>query len=597
MHLPFFITSADIISCDDNFMRTNILDNKSKMMRKINPFHLLVLLLFACTCACQEDEMTGKNMQNFESEQIFINGKIYTVNPSQEWAEAILVIDGVIEFVGTTTAVQDRASEDAEVINLDGALVLPGIHDVHMHPLEAASENFHFIIEEGITDPEDYAFDAEQAAQENPGSDWILGWGYDLEILLEAKRLPKEILDDVVSDRPIGIMELTSHSIWCNSKALELMNIDDKTENPTGGIIMREQNGEANGILIDNAGNLLIDLALPVTPESLNNDYNGLKEYALPELAKHGITSICDARTYWKRDHHKTWKKLADDDELTARVNLGLWAYPTEEDDTQLSTLKSIYEFNQNSLLKINQIKLYCDGIIHNTTSAMHGNFLLDYFGEDTNNGLNYFTQERIQKYITELEATGFDFHIHTIGNRGVNEALNAIQLGGGPTGRHRLTHVEYIDKEDISRFRQLNATADAQVAGDFTNPEHWHDFDHLIGEELAENVVPIKSLNEAGARLCLSSDWDVSSLNPFVGMQNAVSRVPQNISLAEAVRAYTLNPAYVMRQEQIVGSIEVGKEADLIILNQNIFEIDANQIAQTEVLQTFLQGELIYQK
>lgn len=552
-------------------------------------------IILSCILACKNDD--DGTLPEPSGEVVYYNGDIYTVNESQTWAEAMFVKDGVIEFVGDSEEAKNMASEEAELIDLEGLFVMPGIHDVHMHPLEAVSDNFQFIVDENTEDAEDYALDVEDALYANEGNGWLLGWGYDLEIVLDATRMPKEILDDVAPDRPVAIMEQTSHSIWCNSKALELMEITIDSENPTGGIIMRDEDTEEpNGLLMDNAGNLVIDMALPVTETSKQNDYNGLINSALPQLAEHGITSVCDARTYWKRAHHTTWKRVADENKLTARVNLGLWAYPTEEDASQLSTIKSIYENNENSLLKINQIKLYCDGIIHNTTCAMHDDFMLDYFGELTNNGLNYFTESRIAQYIAELEATGFDFHIHAIGDRGIHEALNAIEQSGTANGRHRLTHVEYVDPSDYGRFAALNVTADAQVAGDFTNPEHWQDFDYLVSTDIGNNAVPLKNLLDANARITLSSDWDVSTLNPFVGLQNAVTRAPQEISLEEAIKAYTINAAYVMRQEDKVGSLEVGKEADFIILDQNLFDISPEEISETKVLETYLQGILIYE-
>jgi len=360
---------------------------------------------------------------------------------------------------------------------------------------------------------------------------------------------------------------------------------------------MKDETGQPNGLLIDNAGNLVVDLAIASIPNSAQNDYEGLVNTALPELAKNGITSVCDARTYWKRDHHLTWQRVEDDGKLTVRANLGLWLYPTENDASQITTLQSLYSNEPGSFLKVNQIKLYADGIVINTTSAMQQDYLIDLFELSTNNGLNYVSENRIAQYIAALEPTGFDFHIHTIGNRGVHEALNAIEQNGTSTGRHRLTHVEYVDAVDYPRFAQLNVTADAQVAGDFTNPENWHENDELVDPVLNDNIIPIKSLLQANARITLSSDWDVSALNPFIGMQNAVTRVPQEITLADAVKAYTLNAAYVMRQEDIVGSLEVGKEADFIVLSQNIFEVAPEQIAQTSVLATYLRGELIYEK
>ena len=205
-------------------------------------------------------------------------------------------------------------------------------------------------------------------------------------------------------------------------------------------------------------------------------------------------------------------------------------------------------------------------------------------------------------RYIRELEPVGFDFHIHAIGDRGVREALNAIENGqqgnGQKTqGRHRLTHLEVVNPADYPRFKQLNITADMQVAGDFAQPSHWKENKFLIGER-AEPLIPLKDLFEAGARITLSSDWDVSDLNPFVGMQNALTRKPQNLSnLADVIQAYTLNAAYTMRQEDNVGSLEVGKRADLIVLNQNLFEVPVSKISKTKVLMTFLEGELVYER
>ncbi|MEM9819640.1 MAG: amidohydrolase [Bacteroidota bacterium] len=565
--------------------------NRSTQLKAI----LLPLLLWSASLVCKNENPMPPFQQS--KEIVFFNGRIYTLNPKQTWAEAMWIKEGMIQWVGDSKTTLSRAGESAERIDLEGAMVMPGIHDVHLHPLEAATDNFQFILDDQVEDPERYAGDIAKAAQQNSGNGWLLGWGHWIDVPLEATRLPKSIIDDVVPNRPVAIMEQTSHSIWCNSKALELMGIDDQTEDPPGGIIMREADGQANGLLIDNAGNLLLDLALAPTAKRASNDYHGLVEFALPELAKNGITSICDARTYWKREHHLTWQHLADENRLTARVILGLWAYPSEEDISQIAALKALYTNDENSLLRINQIKLYSDGIIHNTTCAMHGDYRIDYFELPTNNGLNYFSQERIGNYIQALEATGFDFHIHAIGNRGVHESLNAIEAAGTSAGRHRLTHVEYVDPEDYPRFAQLNVTADAQVAGDFTQPAHWHDNDYLIGSTLNQNIIPLKSLFDANARITLSSDWDVSELNPFVGLQNAVTRAPQALSLSEAIKAYTINAAYTMRHENKVGSLEVGKAADFIVLDRNLFEIPVNQIGQTKVLETYLQGELIYQR
>ena len=563
-------------------------------MNKVKFFILLCITLCVSTSCSSKTGSANINTEK-STQKLYFNGKIFTVDETNIWADAILIDGNKILFVGSNSDAENIAHKNAVKIDLQGKVVLPGFHDVHMHPMEVGSTTTVFSLNEEETNPENYISAIKKAAAENPNVAWIIGFGHSINSLLEANRNPLEIIDEAVSNRPVIIMEQTSHSMWINSKGIELAGITAQTTNLQGGIIVKD-NGVLQGILVDNAGDVVFQKAVASLNDA-DGEYQGMVEYVLPELAKYGITSVSDARTYWKRNQHKTWKKLADDDELTARFNLGLWAYPTEDDATQITTLKNLFSNDENSLLKINQIKLYADGITHNTTAALHTDYKEDYFNQPTNNGLNYFTESRIAKYISALEATGFDFHIHSIGNRGVTEALNAIEQSATSAGRHRLTHVEMITAADLNRFKTLNVTADAQVGGQFTQPQYWSDNDHLLGSDLADNQVPIKSLKEAGARLTLSSDWNVSSLNPFIGIQKAVTRAPQNISLEEAIKAYTINGAYTMRQEDKVGSLKAGKLADFVVLDKDIFTIQSNLINQTKVVLTVFEGEEIFKK
>jgi predicted amidohydrolase YtcJ len=395
------------------------------------------------------------------------------------------------------------------------------------------------------------------------------------------------------------VMEETSHSVWVNSAALQLLGITSTTPDPIGGHIFKDPfSGEPDGILMDNAGDVVLSAALASNAiiDSLN--YDGLVNYSLPLLAENGITSICEARTYWKRNYIPIWEEIKTNNLLTVRVILAPWVYPDDDDASQISMLQSLYDEGDN-MLKISQIKLYSDGITINATAALHEPYN-DNLGLPFNTGLNYIEVNRLTNLITTLEQTGYDFHIHTIGDRGVTEAIDAIENARNANGdigaRHRLTHLEIVDTADYSRFAPLNITADVQVAGDFTNPEHWHDNDFLIGFDRSENMIPLKSIFNTGARVTLSSDWDVSWLNPFVSIQNALTRAPQELPTVEdAVKAYTINGAYTMRQETITGSIEVGKLADFICVDQDIFTVPLNQIGQTTVLCTHLSGVEIY--
>ena len=184
------------------------------------PIAMVLVILTGSTC---DKEPLDPNPP-IGQELVLFNGTIYTVNESHPWATAVYVRDGIIRYVGSDEEAKAQASESAEQVNLRGAFVMPGIHDVHLHPLEASTENFQFILDDEIEDAELYADDVADALAQNPGTGWILGWGHWIDVPLSANRLPKRILDEVAPDRPVAILEQTSHSVWCNSKALELID-------------------------------------------------------------------------------------------------------------------------------------------------------------------------------------------------------------------------------------------------------------------------------------------------------------------------------------------------------------------------------------
>ena len=249
-------------------------------------------------------------------------------------------------------------------------------------------------------------------------------------------------------------------------------------------------------------------------------------------------------------------------------------------------------EGSEDSLLRVTQIKFYVDGIIHNTTARLQKPYQQSLAGVEPN-GLYYFSPERLERYSRELAKVGFDLHIHAIGDQAVSDALDAVDATDGQ-GRHRITHVELVDNDDIPRFKQLNVIADFQPSPYFT-PSFLKDNVPAIGGR-AYKMLPMRELYDAGARVTLSSDWDVNPLSPLGIMQNALSLGERSLpSLEAAVKAYTLDAAYTLRQEQDTGSLEVGKQADLVVLDKNIFDLPVSQIAKARVLWTLLGGEEVY--
>ncbi|OUS03711.1 hypothetical protein A9Q81_07000 [Gammaproteobacteria bacterium 42_54_T18] len=528
-----------------------------------------------------------------------INGKIYTVNDKQSVEEAVVVKKGSIVFVGSTAEAQSRIDVDTLVIDLKGKLVLPGIHDSHLHPLEAGSEAITCILDSSIS-PAKQATKLKACGEENTGLDWVLGWGYSLESLLAMKKDPRAFLDEMIPDRPVAIMEETSHSIWVNSKALALAGISANTPHPKGGAILKHMaTGQPTGVLLDTAGEIIFDIAFAPNTVLEEMNYQGLLS-GLEQVAKNGITSVVDARLYWKRNYLKAWDRAEKENTLTARAVLSLWAYPLEGDTDQIEILKSMYRDDGNSLLRVTQIKMYSDGIIHNSTASLIEPYK-EYFEEVGPLGLNYFDKTRMTKYVTELEKAGFDMHIHAIGDRAVRESLDAIEDSMQVNGtldsprRHRLTHVEMVDSNDFGRFAELGVIADFQVAGEFTLPKNSSWVEGQIGDR-HKDMLPVRTIYDTGALVTLSSDWDVSSLSPFVGMQNSLQRGEQSLPNIDAViRAYTINAAILMRQEDKTGSIEVGKLGDLIVLDQDIVTVEIDSIAKTNVLLTLLEGKAVF--
>jgi hypothetical protein len=242
---------------------------------------ILSLILTTKSCTNKEDINSIVPTVTKSTQKMYFNGKIFTVNDKQPWAEAIIIDKNKIVFVGSNIEAGKKVEATADKIDLKGKVVLPGFHDVHMHPMEVGSTTTTFALKENETNAENYITTIKKAANNNPNVAWIIGFGHSINTLLQAQRNPLEIIDEAVSNRPVIIMEQTSHSMWLNSKALELAGITITTPNPQGGIIMKD-NGKLNGILIDNAGDVVFQQAVGALNDS-NGEYNGMVEYVLPE--------------------------------------------------------------------------------------------------------------------------------------------------------------------------------------------------------------------------------------------------------------------------------------------------------------------------
>lgn len=536
-----------------------------------------------------------------QADMVIFAADIFTANPEEEFAEAMAITNNTIVFVGSAEDAEAWIGDNTKTYDFGDQYILPGIHDIHNHLLEASFPGGFTALDPWEVDPENLGTTLANAIEFPNSNGWIMGFGHSIFTLLEATRPTKEILDEIWPDTPVCILEETSHSVWVNSKALEIMEIDENTPDPIGGHIYKfPGTSVVDGILFDNAGDAVLQVALQTNAEIEQLYYSGLSGYGLGLAAKNGITSMCEGRTYYKRNYQEIWKKIRADDKLTARVMLAPWLYPEDSEEDLITAFDNLHS-TDDPFLRTQQIKCYSDGILINATAALHEPYD-DNLGLPFNTGLNYVEVNRLTSMITAMEVKGYDFHIHAIGDRGITEALDAIEAARATNGdvgaRHRITHLEVVDPEDYERFYELDVIADFQVAAEWTNPSSWNENAILIGKERSMNFIPVRSIYNTGATVCLSSDFDVSTLNPFQGIENAYLRAPQHLnSVEEIMYTYTLNGAYAMRQEDKVGSLETGKLADFIVVDQDIFSIDPESISETEVIQTWVDGKIIYDK
>lgn len=534
------------------------------------------------------------------AELLFTNGHIYTVNPEQPWVDAVAIRDGMIVAVGSEEEASAAVSDSAEVIDLDGKMLMPGFQDMHLHAIEAGM-NETLCYFEPLLEPEQYVEKVIYcASEEQPDSEWVRGTGVNISNLLEYNYFPIELLDEAVPDRPVLILDDVGHGAWANTLAMEAVGYDKLTENPFGGIVDRDpETNRLTGVVLENAQQKLRTAAFAPTPANLELGYEGLL-LALEILGENGITTVSDAGGYWTRGHLEIWQRAVAEDTLTVRASNALYLFPDLPIDQQLADFKKNYSNDKTSLLRVNQAKLYVDGIVSQGTGLMvepYTNlFGLPGIPED---GFAYFEVDLLNNYAQELDAAGFQLHFHVTGDRATRLALDAIEAAIATNGdhdrRHRLTHLYLVHPDDRARFAALNVIADFQLAPSSVAPAYAQNMEYLIGERAAE-LLPAFDLYEQGARITISSDWDADTLSPFVKMQSILSQEADNVPPLETIIEWmTINPAYLLHQEDTTGSIEVGKFADLVVLDQNIFEIDPSQIANTTVLLTLLEGEEVF--
>lgn len=526
---------------------------------------------------------------------VLTNACIHTVNPDDPSAEAIAIdAEGIILAVGSEEDVLATAGPDAEVIDMEGQMILPGFQDAHMHLIEAGVNEVLCEFEQFDTLENTVA--AVKECAENTTDGWIVGSGVSMTNLLDNTDNPIEALDKISPDRPILILDDIGHGAWVNSAALAAAGYDQMAENPPGGILLRnKETGKPNGVVLENAQQKLRNLAFPDSPERLDFAFEAMLT-TLETMAENGITTVSDAGGYWPQGHQKVWERALAEDSLTVRASNAFYVYPDLPFDEQIADLTALYANDPSSLLRFDQAKIYVDGILEQRTGAVLEPYEkgpgIDH-GYDS--GFLYFDVETLNRYSATLSNMGYQLHYHVTGDRGARLALDAIAQSDKAAGPHRLTHLYLLDPADIPRFAELGVVADIQLAPSSLDPEYNTSIREFIGDR-GGFMMPSASLEAAGATVAMSSDFDADELSPLVKIQAALERDSEGApDVDTAIEWMTINPAKLLKHDKMTGSLEPGKYADLVVIDRDITDMPVSEIGTAKVVATLLQGQPVF--
>ena len=528
----------------------------------------------------------------------FINGKIYTVNEKQPYAEAVVVEGNKIIYVGSESGARKHITNNTKIIDLKGKLMLPGFNDTHLHFTSGGNyllginlrpalskEEFVKIIEEYINN------------RRLPDSVWITGGRWDHELWPDKSLPTKELIDSISPNTPVFVSRIDGHMGLANSRALELAGITEYTKDPDGGLIVRDsETGEPTGILKDNA----MDLVFKVIPPPSLEENTEAALRAIEEARKLGITSVQDMT---QPDEFEAYQSIMKEGELTCRI-YSIW--PIDKYETIVRA--GVTVGNEQGFIKRGALKGYADGSLGASTAW----FFEPYVQDPSTSGLpmDVVTNGNLEKWAFDVDRNRLQLCVHAIGDRAnafMLDLYQRIKDGNAPWDRRfRIEHAQHLRRNDIYRFAEIGVIASVQ-------PYHCIDdgvwAEKRIGPERIQTTHPYRSLLSSGAVVAFGTDWPVAPLNPLFGIYAAVTRrtvdgknpngwIPEEkISVEDAIKCYTLNAAYASFEEKIKGSIEIGKLADFVVLSDDILTIDPVKIKDVIVEMTVFDGEVIFEK
>ena len=558
----------------------------------------LLLALLVVGAAPRKKRAHARPTPGTAADLVFKHGAVYTVDAARRWAEAVAVVNGRIVFVGRDADASRWIGPKTRVVELAGRMLLPAFHDSHVHPIDGGIDSLEVDLH-GLATPAEVLARVRDYAAAHPDAAWVRGSGWELPTFPNANPT-RELLDEVVPDRPVFLWAMDGHSAWVNSKALAIAGVTKDTPDPPHGRIERNASGEPSGALREDAS----ELVARHLPKRTAKDYSAGLVAALRIANGFGLTSLQEARA--SEESLAAYAAADARGTLTARIFASILC-DTDKGVADVPRLVELRRRYRGRRLRADGVKIFADGVLETRTAAV----LQPYLGFGDDRGKLNLEPDAYKALAVALDAQGFQIHVHAIGDRAIRETLDALEAArtanGARDARHHIAHLELIDPADVPRFRTLGVVANFQpfwANGDeyirkLTEPE--------LGPERSRWLYPIRSVHDSGAAIAFGSDWDVSSVNPLDGIEVAIThREPsagpgpawlpeERIGLPEAIAGYTIGGAYLDFTERETGSIEAGKAADLIVLDRNLFAIPPDRIHEAKVLWTLLEGREVY--
>ncbi|MGA3245459.1 MAG: amidohydrolase [Bacteroidota bacterium] len=531
------------------------------------------------------------------------NGYVYTVDNQRSKGTAVAVRDGRILYVGTDDGAVTLTGPSTKVIDLAGKMVLPGFIDSHCHPTGAYKHFFEFNLT-GLPTLEDYLRVIKDFVQQHPTSKFVRGRGWS-NTLFPKTGPDRKLLDEIASDVPMAFADDGGHARWVNSRALELAGITKGTPNPPGGVIEHDAvTGEPTGTLRESAEDLLAKVIPDYTVEEMTK---GLEAYQTMALS-FGITTAHAASLDVGGSDTQAYENLSQSSKLFMRFRGSLYVNPKGGPE-QVTALVAERAKHKNSLFQITGAKLFVDGVVEGSTAYLIKPYLhiKDFRGEPL------WKPADLNKMCADLDRNGFQIHVHSIGDAATAITLDAMSYAASMNGKHdsrgMITHLQLVDPQDVSRFKKLRVTAIPQPYW-FMKDDYYYKIQvPYLGQKRADEEYPMKSFFDAGVIVASSSDYSVTiPCNPLHAIQIGMTRCKldqtdpkevlwpaERVTLDQMIASFTINGAYANFLEGTTGSIEVGKMADLIILDKNLFNIPVTEISKSKVLLTLFEGKEVF--